>query len=186
MPLPVLTTERLTIRPATPDDAPAWQSLMAGAFQSDATLEETRETLIWASANYRELARMHQPPYGDYAVMLNETGELIGSVGIVPSAIPWGVFEHGLEESRRNLLTPEFGLFWAVHPDHWGKGYAGEAAQPVINFMFNEFDAKRMVATTEFTNLASQRVMEKLGMRLMKNPYPHPFWFQVVGIVDHP
>jgi len=29
-------------------------------------------------------------------------------------------------------------------------------------------------------------VMEKLGMRLYRNPQPAPFWFQVVGVLDNP
>jgi hypothetical protein len=28
--------------------------------------------------------------------------------------------------------------------------------------------------------------MRKLGMRLARNPWPQPFWFQVVGVLDHP
>ena len=43
---------------------------------------------------------------------------------------------------------------------------------------------KRLVATTEYDNFASQAVMTKLGMRLERNPFPEPPWLQLVGILD--
>ena len=42
----------------------------------------------------------------------------------------------------------------------------------------------RLVATTEYANLPSRRVMERLGMRIETNPLPEPAWFQVVGILE--
>jgi RimJ/RimL family protein N-acetyltransferase len=43
-----------------------------------------------------------------------------------------------------------------------------------------------VIATTRYDNLASQRVMERLGMRVERNPHPEPPWFQVVGTLDNP
>jgi RimJ/RimL family protein N-acetyltransferase len=45
---------------------------------------------------------------------------------------------------------------------------------------------RRLIATTEYDNAASQAVMRKLGMRLVHNPNPEPAWFQVVGCLDQP
>jgi RimJ/RimL family protein N-acetyltransferase len=42
-----------------------------------------------------------------------------------------------------------------------------------------------MVATTTYDNAASMGVMRKLGMRIEKNPYEEPQWFQLVGILDN-
>jgi hypothetical protein len=45
-------------------------------------------------------------------------------------------------------------------------------------------NAKRLIATTEHANVASQAVMRRLGMRLLMNPHPEPSWLQVVGVLD--
>lgn len=45
---------------------------------------------------------------------------------------------------------------------------------------------QRVVATTERANVASQRVMQKLGMKVMINPLADPFWFEVVGVLENP
>jgi RimJ/RimL family protein N-acetyltransferase len=44
---------------------------------------------------------------------------------------------------------------------------------------------KRVVATTDYDNVASLGVMRKLGMRIEKNPRREPPWLQVAGIVDN-
>jgi hypothetical protein len=47
-----------------------------------------------------------------------------------------------------------------------------------------QFHLGRVVATTEFTNVRSQAVMRKLGMRILRNPEPEPPWFQTVGVLE--
>ncbi len=129
---------------------------------------------------------MFQPPYGDRAVVLKSTNTVIGAVGYVPC---FDVFEQipGLQrgEAPSDDRVCEFGLFWAIDPDHQRQGYATEAAQALIDFAFQQLQLKRIIATTEYDNLASQGVMRKLGMTISKNPLPDPPWLQVVGILEH-
>jgi [ribosomal protein S5]-alanine N-acetyltransferase len=90
-------------------------------------------------------------------------------------------------ESAHELVTPEYGMFWATLNAHRGKGYAAEAARAFMNdFIFGVLNARRAIATTEHDNIGSQRVMEKIGMTLYRNPGPDPFWFNVVGVAYHP
>ena len=42
----------------------------------------------------------------------------------------------------------------------------------------------RIVATTDNDNHASIGVMRRLGMRIEANPFPEPFYFQTIGILD--
>lgn len=183
MALTELETDRLIIRPYTYEDEAARHQLMNEAF-GEATPEETHSWMSWTVANYRELAAMYQPPYGDYAVTLH-TGDVIGSVGLVPTVVPWSVFDEK-PTGDPYLVTPEFGLFWAVLPQYQGQGYATEATLAFVTFLFTIMNYKRLVATTDHDNLASQKVMEHIGMTLYKNPGPEPHWFQVVGVLDHP
>lgn len=184
---PTLETKRLTIRQFVPADQPPRLQLTREAFNPDYAESDNAAWLDWTIRNYRELARLQQPPYGDYAITLKEGGALIGSIGLVQSTIPWGVFrQHRKSVTPNTFVSPEFGLFWAIMNDQQRKGYAHEAAQAMIAFIFGALRARRVVATTEHTNLASQRVMQKLGMSVLSNPGKDPFWFEVVGLLDNP
>jgi RimJ/RimL family protein N-acetyltransferase len=178
-----LDTSRLSIRPLTMDDLDGIHTILNACF-GESPLDERREWLDWTVRNYRALANLHQPPYGERAITLKATGELIGAVGLVPSFGPFqrlaSFRKHGEPDDTFN--QPEFGLFWAIAPSHQRKGYAVEAAQALIDFMFKEMGIRRIIATTEYDNEGSQAVMRKLGMTVEQNPTPgEPFWFQVVG-----
>ena len=54
-------------------------------------------------------------------------------------------------------------LGYRVHPDHWGKGYATEAASLAVTHGFEELALHRVSATIVADNEASKRVVEKLG-----------------------
>lgn len=84
---------------------------------------------------------------------------------------PWGIEER---ESGRLIGTigytgwnPGHGraeLFYYIAREAWGKGLTAEAARAVIQFGFDRMELNRVEATVNPANLASQRVMEKLGM----------------------
>jgi [ribosomal protein S5]-alanine N-acetyltransferase len=63
--------------------------------------------------------------------------------------------------------------FW-THPEYQGKGYMTEAATAVIEFGFERLDAARIEASYALWNKASQRTLEKVGMRLIRY-IPHAF-----------
>ena len=189
-----LHSRRLLIRPFEADDLPEIHRILSSAFGSEApagdaaaALEDRRAWLQWAALSQTWATRMHQPPYGDRAVVLVETGSLIGAVGLVPLL---DVFDQ-IPELRRGVhstpwATPEVGLFWAIDPAHQRKGYASEAAAALIEHAFRQLRLHRILATTEYANHASQAVMRKLGLRLTRNPLPEPRWLQVVGVLDNP
>lgn len=58
----------------------------------------------------------------------------------------------------------EWELGWAIHRDNIGKGYASEAARALIRFGFSKLGANRICANCNADNLASERVMQKIGM----------------------
>ncbi len=59
----------------------------------------------------------------------------------------------------------EWEIGWTVDPDLWGCGYATEAALAMLAFAFEQAGAHRVVAYCNINNLASARVMEKIGMQ---------------------
>jgi len=80
--------------------------------------------------------------------------------------------------------SPEFGLFWAISSAYQRQGFATEAARAMIEYAFQHLRLRRVVATTEYDNLASIGVMRRLGMRIERNPLPEPPWLQVVGVLE--
>lgn len=186
MAIPTIETRHLVIREYTLAEVEVHHRLMAEAFDSDDTLEETRTWMEWTVRNYRALERLYQPAYGDHAVVLKETGVNIGSVGLVQTIVLWGVFPEYQTNNTLDLrVSPEFGLFWAVFKAYRGKGYAGEAGKAIMDFVFNVIGARRVVATTEHDNYNSIRVMEKIGMTIKRNPGTEPFWFKVIGVKEN-
>jgi RimJ/RimL family protein N-acetyltransferase len=186
--MPPLETERLLVRPYTLDDLEAKQQLDVALGHSP-SIEEQHRRLEWSVLNYEQLARLVQPPYGDRAIVLKDGGTMIGSAGLVPSLGPFDrfpAFSRNLTIADEFHTRPEVGLYWALHPAHRGQGYATEAARALIDFAFRRLNLQRIVATTEYENLASQAVMRRLGMAVERNPYPDPSWCQIVAVVEHP
>jgi RimJ/RimL family protein N-acetyltransferase len=174
--LPVLRTPRLTVRPLIDRDGAACRavhpSLDDDAFQ---------QWFSWAVAAPPALAALRQPPYGERGVVLTATDELIGLVGLVPSLGPFSQLDGASEGAS---WTAELGLYWALSPEHRGRGYATEAAAALCDALVAALTPRRLIAMTEHTNIASLAVMRRLGMRMAANPHPEPAWLQVVGILD--
>ncbi len=75
------------------------------------------------------------------------------------------------------MLVGDVSLLWAsethrqgelgfvFHPLHQGRGYATEAARPILAFAFEELALHRVIGRLEPRNVGSARVLEKLGMR---------------------
>jgi RimJ/RimL family protein N-acetyltransferase len=83
------------------------------------------------------------------AIELKTTGQMIGDVVLQLKSLP--------------NRTAELG--YVLHPDHRGHGYATEASRELLRIAFEELRLHRVVAGLEARNLASARVLEKLGMR---------------------
>jgi RimJ/RimL family protein N-acetyltransferase len=75
-------------------------------------------------------------------------------------------------------LQGEIGF--VVHPSHQGHGYATEASSELLRIAFAELGLHRVVGRAEARNVASARVLEKLGMRreahLVENEYVKAEW----------
>jgi len=193
--MPPLETARLLVRPFTLADLEAVHQLLdidlrEADFGSEGpqTLSARRQWLQWTILSYEELAKLYQPPYGDRAVVLKQSNQLIGACGFVPCLAPFGQLP-SFSSARESAITygysTEFGLFYAIAPTYQGQGYATEAAKALIAYAFGELKLQRIVATTTYANAASIEVMQKVGMRIAKNLHPDPPWLQVVGILEN-
>jgi RimJ/RimL family protein N-acetyltransferase len=188
----IIQTERLIIRPFIPDDLLAIHRILdqtlgdGSKVDDEVAIEERRSWLEWSILSQEWLPKMGQFPYGDRAIVLRSLQTVIGAAGYVPMLDAYDqIPELRLGAVTRQYNTPEVGLFWTVDPSYQRQGYASEAAQGLIKYAFEHLRLKRILATTEYANLASQRVMQKVGMKLTRNPLPTPSWLQVVGVMEN-
>jgi len=190
-----IETNRLVIRTFTLDDLPIIHRILDQTFGDGSkvedltALQERQSWLQWSILNQEWLLKLHQPPYGDRAIILKASGMVIGSVGYVPLLMPFEQIPElrvSTPASASRYNTPEVGLFWVIDPGHQRQGYATEAARAMIGVAFKQMGLKRIMATTEYKNVASQGVMRKIGMRITHNPLPDPPWLQIVGVLENP
>lgn len=87
--------------------------------------------------------------YMTFAIIEKSTNQFIGIFGIV-----FGTEKYNKAE-----------LWYKFHPDSWNKGFATEAANAALDYCFDERDLHRVEAGCAVENLASVRVIEKIGMK---------------------
>jgi [ribosomal protein S5]-alanine N-acetyltransferase len=100
------------------------------------------------------------PPHED----LNRTREWLGAMIDIPD----GEGEDFIVEHRGQVIGkaglfrfPEVGFI--LHPDHWGRGFAGEALRAVLDRAFAVHGLGRIVADVDPRNVASLRLLASLG-----------------------
>ena len=144
----MLETERLVLRRLDHGDADFILELLNEPsflrFIGDKGVR-TREDAL----RYLDTGPLHsyeQNGFGLYAVTLRETGEPVGICGLI----------------RRDTL-PDVDVGFAFLPRAWSQGYAMEAARATLREGWERFDLKRIVAITSPDNVASIRLLERLG-----------------------
>lgn len=102
----------------------------------------------------QEVLRRQEDAEFYWAICLKESGRVIGEV-----------FAHPEQAAPGAAAMDTFSPCWMLHPHAQGKGYAYEAVRAYFDYLFKHKGARRIYAYTEDTNLPSQRLCEKLGMR---------------------
>ncbi|MFB7629929.1 GNAT family N-acetyltransferase [Streptomyces sp. NPDC056149] len=147
-----ITTERLVLRPFTPQDLDELYDLhrrpdVTRYLLWNARSREETGTALATRCRESELAAE-----GDnlaIAVTLRASGRLIG--------------EFNLHWLSAELGRAEIGFL--LHPDHSGHGYATEAGRQVLRLAFERYGFHRVIGMCNGNNTSSMRLMERLGMR---------------------
>jgi len=147
---PTLRTDRLVLRRWRDADRAAFHAL-----NSDRAVMATIGPVMSRPESDAFLnrieARFDEHGFGLWCVECR--GEPIGFTGFM---VPW--FRDGVE------------IGWRIRSEHWGRGYAPEAARACLDLGFTPvgdgglgFD--EVISFTAVGNTSSRRVMEKLGLR---------------------
>ena len=144
----ILTTERLALRLFTMNDI---DDLFAITNEPDIfryfptktpwTVEKTERSI------FHQIQHWDKFGYGQMAVTLAETGQLMGWCGL---------------ESLPETNETEVG--YLLSKAFWGKGYATEAAKESVKFGVENVGLKEIIGLTDPENIASQKVLQKCGM----------------------
>jgi [ribosomal protein S5]-alanine N-acetyltransferase len=70
--------------------------------------------------------------------------------------------------------TADVEILYSVDAARWGSGLATEAARAVLGYAFDHLDLGRILGGVDEPNVASRRVLEKLGMRAVPSPAGAP------------
>jgi len=181
--IPILETERLIVRELTMDDLDSINDVLNRSFGWETPISERQSWLQWTVLGYEMFAMLEQPHYGERAIVLRENEEIIGAVGIVPYLDTFNMVT-AFNRTLNEPATAEVGLFWAIDPTHQRKGFAPEAAHAVMEYLFTHEGLGRIIATTGYKNIPSQKVMEKIGMTVQRLEEPQPPDQFVVGVIE--
>ena len=149
----VLETERLLFRDHVPEDFEAYREIEADPLvrrfvgSQPRTREATRRKFRDHLAPRSGLLRL-------WATVLKETGGYIGYCGVYPHF------------GKAGPIPGEGALGFTLASAWWNRGLATEAAGAFVDFGFRELRLRRIVASVQAGNMASARILEKLGFRL--------------------
>ena len=147
----MLTTDRLVLRPFREvDHAPFYALNTHPAVVESLGSSPTRAESDAMIERFAE--ELDREGWGLWAVEEAGGAPFVGMVGLhrVHPEVP---------------CAPAVEVGWRLHPDHWGHGYATEAASASLRFGFDEAGLEEIVGFTTTLNTRSQAVMARLGMR---------------------
>jgi RimJ/RimL family protein N-acetyltransferase len=144
----VLRTDRLLLRTFRLDDLPHYAVLnahpeVAKYLGGTLTQEDSDEIAEWANEVY-ELDHM-----GLLAVERREDGRFLGMCGL----------------HHQSSMPKDVEVAWRLAHEHWGNGYATEAATAWLDYGFDTLGLPEIISMTDEANERSRAVMRRLGMR---------------------
>jgi len=179
-----LTTDRLILREFVEAD---WPAVLA--YQRDPRYLRYTHWIDRSPQDVKQFVQMFLSqqfalPRTKYqlAVTLKDTQHLIGNCGIrlVVPRLPRNL----TARTSESVDAPEADIGYELASDHWGRGYATEAAQVIVKFGFTELKLHRISAWCIADNTASAHVLEKVGMwlegRLRENEYFKDRWWDTL------
>ena len=146
-----IITERLVVRPVAVSDTKEIHEYAGDKeidmmlFLPNDTIEQTREFV----ENAIDQWAMKSPSVREFVMLYN--GKIIGGIDL-----------ETVDES-----TYEIG--WVISKDYRSKGFVTEAGKAIVCYAFDVLSAKKVIAHCDIRNIASEKVMQKLGMTLKDN-----------------
>ncbi|MEA5564086.1 GNAT family N-acetyltransferase [Anabaena sp. UHCC 0399] len=150
--MPEIETTRLILRHFSLDDFDSLFRLYSDAevmrYLSPRTKAQTQASLI------KHIQHWQEHNLGMWAVVYKDSGKMIGRCGL-------GFLD----------TTPEVELGYVLDKSYWNMGLGTEASQATLKYGFLKVKLDRIVAIARPENIASRRVIEKVGMKYQKHAH---------------
>ena len=160
-------TERLFARKLTKDDFGS----LCRILQDPEVMYAYEHAFSDAEVNSwleRQLKRYVTDGFGLWAVILKETGSMIGQCGLTM-------------QDWNGKMVPEIGYLF--EKAYWHRGYASEAAKGCKEYAFQSLKLPRVYSIIRDNNLPSQRVAERNGMKLCGSLVKHYYGLDMAHLV---
>jgi len=155
--LVVLESERMSFRPHEVADFEAFAAMEADA-EVRRYVGGAPRTREGAERKFRDVyLKPVEGGMGLLATILKADGRYIGYCGLYPSLDDAGGTRKGEAMLGFTLARP-----------HWGRGLATEAGDALVRFGFERLGLRRIVSVVQVGNVASLRVLEKLGFSAVR------------------
>lgn len=149
-----IETERLILKPTSNDDAPFIFDLLNSPkwikFIGDRNIKNLDDAIAYIEERIRP--QQIRLGYSNYTVIRKKDGAKIGSCGLYD--------RHGIEG---------IDLGFAFLPSFENKGYGFESANRLLDAAINQFELEQVSAITLKQNTSSQKLLEKLGLKHIRN-----------------
>ena len=165
----ILETERLILREMTQSDFPLLCKHLQDAEVMYAYEHAYSDTEVQERID-KQFQRYKENGFGIWAVILKESGELIGQCGL--SMQPF---------ADREVLE----IGYIFQKAYWHKGYATEAAIACKEYAFDVLNADEVFSIIRDTNIASQNVARRNGMTIADKSDTFIKYYQGIGMLHY-
>ena len=149
-----LVSERLVLRPASESDLDFYFAMRNSPEVLARPDQEPKPRWLVERQLQGWIDRWQEHGFGAWTVFDKQSDERQGRVELDPMGAGW-----------EGIAVGEIEVGLIVHPTHWNRGIATEAAALVAVDCFTRAGLDRLIALTTPDNKASLRTLEKLGMR---------------------
>lgn len=143
----ILQTSRLLLREFTPDDAESFYRLNSNPNVIRYTGDAAFETVDAAKMFLESYSDYQLNGYGRWAVLNKTNSEFLGWCGL-----------------KYDARLKETDIGFRFFEEYWNKGYATESAKACINYGFEQLGLTEIIGRAMTSNIASIRVLEKIGL----------------------
>ena len=155
-----IETDRLILRDILDSD-------LEGMFQLDSnpivhkylgnkpvkTRKEIKDVIAFIQQQYKERG------IGRWAAIEKSSGDFIG----------WSGLKLNMKDEELNNKVNFYDVGYRFIPRYWGKKYATESALAALEYGFNTMNLKTIVGAAEEENIASNKVLQKIGLKYINH-----------------
>lgn len=144
--IPVLTTERLTLRAPVPEDLAAYRAFYAVSDVKVGSYRGGRSDEEIVAIHAADMAHWRDRGFGVWLLRRQGDATVLGGAGLV------------LDEG-----WPSHELTWWLMPEARGRGYASEASRAIIAYAYDTLGWDQVRTFMRDNNIAAHRLAQRLG-----------------------